>query len=326
MNCDIVLEHQRLQSLMQFAQASAALKGSPVSDAGSHSFCEYEHAFTGLPDVHINPNNEEDEVWLAVERLDESPPPAINQNPLGIWIELSNSPTKEPTLKLSAEIKKLIEKGVIEEDKEQDSKDSTTMILLQDFPRRSEVESQLKAYLAEKWLPWSEEEKKRRRTIQLYGKLFTLKQQLDGSIIDAQLEIAMGVGMAVWNMAGVKVCYPLITRLAEIHVSELTMAIEIRPRDIEPRLELDIFAAADNLGTADLEKAFKDFLLKATQTFSPFDSGTFEGILRSAVAALDSKAVYWPSQTSPDDRKLPASSDALKITDTWVLLARPRKI
>jgi very-short-patch-repair endonuclease len=256
--------------------------------------------------------------------LHESPPPTISQDLLGIWLELSNSPNKEPTLKLSIEMKKLIEKGIVEENEEQNNEDVPTLILLQDFSRRSEVEGQLRVYLTAKWLPWAEEEKKRRRTIQLYGKLFTLKQQLDGSIIDAQLEIAMGVGMAVWNMAGLKVCYPLITRLAEIHVNELTMAIEIRPRDTEPRLELDIFAAADNLGTADLEKAFKDFLLKATQTFSPFDSGTFDGILRSAVAALDSKAVYWPSQTSPDDRKLPQSSDALKITDTWVLLARPR--
>ena len=317
-------EHQRLQSLIEFAQASASLKGSPVSDANSHLFCEYEHALSGLPGVRINPNNEDDEVWVIVERLHESQPPAIGQNLLGIWIELSNNPAKEPTLKLSAEIKKLAAQGFIDLDEEQNEKDAPSIILLQDFERRSEVEGQLKAYLTTKWFPWAEEEKKRRRTIQLYGKLFTLKQQLDGSIIDTQLEIAMGVGMAVWNMAGVKVCYPLITRLTEIHVNEMNMAIEIRPRDVDPRLELDVFAAADNLGTADLEKAFKDFLLKTTQTFSPFDSGSFDGILRSAVAALDSKAVYWPSQTTPDDRKLPQPSDALKITDTWVLLARPR--
>lgn len=319
-----MLEHQRLQSLIEFAQASAALKGSPVSDAGNHLFCEYEHALKGLPGVHINPSSEDDEIWIAVDRLHESPPPPIKQILLSTWIELSNSPTKEPTLRLSVERKKLVENGLVEEEDEHSNREATNLILLQDFVRRNETEGQLKSYIDTKWIPWAEEEKKRRRTIQLYGKLFTLKQQLDGSIIDAQLEIAMGVGMAVWNMAGVKVCYPLITRLSEIHVNESTMALEIRPRDIDPRLELDVFAAADNLGTADLEKAFKDFLSKATQTFSPFDSGTFDGILRSAVAALDSRAVYWPSQTSPDDRRLPPISDSLKITDTWVLLARPR--
>ena len=321
----MILEKQRLQSLIEFAQASAALKGRPASDAGSYPFCEYEHALIGLPGVHINPSNDEDEVWIRVERLHESDPPTITQDLLTLWVDLSNSPTKEPALKSSVEIEKLIEKGFISADNEKnDRKHQAELIFLKDFSLKSEVEGQLKSYITTKWEAWSEEEKKRRRTIQLYGQLFSLKQQLEGSLIDTQLEIAMGVGMAVWNMDGVKVCHPLITRLADIHVNELTMAIEIRPRDIDPRLEIDIFTAADNLGTADLEKAFKDFMAKATQTFSPFDSGTFDGILRSAVAALDSKAVYWPSQTSPDDRKLPQSSESLKISDTWVLLARPR--
>jgi hypothetical protein len=321
----MILEKQRLQSLIEFAQASAALKGRPASDARSYPFCEYEHALIGLPGVHINPSNDEDEVWIRVERLHESDPPTITQDLLTLWVDLSNSPTKEPALKSSVEIEKLIEKGFISADNEKnDRKNQAELIFLKDFSLKSEVEGQLKSYITTKWEAWSEEEKKRRRTIQLYGQLFSLKQQLEGSLIDTQLEIAMGVGMAVWNMDGVKVCHPLITRLADIHVNELTMAIEIRPRDIDPRLEIDIFTAADNLGTADLEKAFKDFMAKATQTFSPFDSGTFDGILRSAVAALDSKAVYWPSQTSPDDRNLPQSSDSLKISDTWVLLARPR--
>jgi hypothetical protein len=139
-----MLEHQRLQSLIEFAQASAALKGSPVSDAGNHLFCEYEHALTGLPSVHINPSNEDDEVWIAVERLHESPPPTISQDLLGVWLELSNSPNKEPTLKLSIEMKKLIEKGIVEENEEQNNEDVPTLILLQDFSRRSEVEGQLR--------------------------------------------------------------------------------------------------------------------------------------------------------------------------------------
>ena len=133
-------EHQRLQSLIEFAQASASLKGSPVSDANSHLFCEYEHALSGLPGVRINPNNEDDEVWVIVERLHESQPPAIGQNLLGIWIELSNNPAKEPTLKLSAEIKKLAAQGFIDLDEEQNEKDAPSIILLQDFERRSEVE------------------------------------------------------------------------------------------------------------------------------------------------------------------------------------------
>jgi very-short-patch-repair endonuclease len=318
----MALEHERLSSLIQFAQASAALKGSPTCDVASHPFYEHEHSLQGLPGLHFNVGGEEEEIWLAVERLHESPAPAPKQPLLALWLDVFNNPAKEPSLKSAIEFAKLLDGGFAELEEGHEPVDVKRLVLLQDFDRVAEVEAQLKAYMATQWTPWATEEKKRRRTIQLYGRLFTLKQQLEGSIIDAQIEIAMGVGMAVWMMAGVRVCYPLVTRLTDIQVNETTMAIEIRPRDIEARLELDIFTAADNPGTAELEKAYKDF--KPTQTFSPFDSGTFDGILRSAVAALDSKAIYWPGQTIADDRKLPAASEELKITDTWVLVARPR--
>ena len=37
-----------------------------------------------------------------------------------------------------------------------------------------------------------------------------------------------------------KVCYPLLNRLVDIHINEKSMAIVIRPRGLEARLELDI--------------------------------------------------------------------------------------
>jgi very-short-patch-repair endonuclease len=316
-------EHERLLSLIEFAQASAKLKGNPVSEASRHEFCEYEHNLQGLPGLHFNAG-EDDEIWLVVDRLRETSAPAANNAILALWLEVSNNPVKEPTLKAAVEFSKLLDAGLVELKEGHDPVDLKRLVILDDFEYASEVESYLKAYVAFQWTPWATEEKKRRRNIQLYGKLFTLKQQLEGSINDAQMEVAWGVGMAVWNMGGNKVCYPLISRLVDISVNEKSMAIELRPRDIEARLELDIYTAADNSGTAELEKAHKDFVAKITQTFSPFDAGTFDGILRSAVACLDSKGIYWPTETTADDRKLPTVSEELKITDTWVLLARPR--
>ncbi len=46
--------------------------------------------------------------------------------------------------------------------------------------------------------------------------------------------------------------------------------------------------------------------------------------MRSAVTYLDPKGIYWPSRASADDRSLPKASEELKVTDTWVLFARPR--
>ncbi len=61
-----------------------------------------------------------------------------------------------------------------------------------------------------------------------------------------------------------------------------TAEVEIRPRDVDARIEVDWYASVDNPGVADLEKAAKEFFGKATTTFSPFDRGTFEPLLRTA--------------------------------------------
>ena len=103
-----------------------------------------------------------------------------------------------------------------------------------------------------------------------------------------------------------------------------TAEVEIRPRDVDARLEIDWYASVDNPGVADLEKAAKEFFGKATTTFSPFDRGTFEPLLRTAVTNLDANGIYWPNEVPAEDRTLPKPDDKLKVTDTWVLFARPR--
>src|SRR5208337_2127202 len=39
---------------------------------------------------------------------------------------------------------------------------------------------------------------------------------------------------------------------------------------------------------------------------------------------LDANGIYWPSEVPAEDRTLPKPDGKLKITDTWVLFARPR--
>ena len=104
----------------------------------------------------------------------------------------------------------------------------------------------------------------------------------------------------------------------------MTAEVEIRPRDVDARIEVDWYASVDNPGVADLEKAAKEFFGKATTTFSPFDRGTFEPLLRTAVTNLDANGIYWPNEVPAEDRTLPKADDKLKVTDTWVLFARPR--
>ncbi|TMA83511.1 MAG: hypothetical protein E6J74_36150 [Deltaproteobacteria bacterium] len=107
-------------------------------------------------------------------------------------------------------------------------------------------------------------------------------------------------------------------------LNPVTAEVEIRPRDVDARIEVDWYASVDNLGVADFEKAAKEFFGKATSTFSPFDRGTFEPLLRTAVTNLDANGIYWPNVVSAEDRTLAKGDDKLKVTDTWVLFARPR--
>lgn len=178
-------EYERLLSLIEFAQATAKLKGNPVCEASKHEFCEYEHNLQGLPGLHFNVGGEEDEIWLVVDRLRETNSPVPNNTLLEYWLEVSNNPAKEPTLKAAVEFSKLLDAGLVELKEGHDPVDIKQLVFFKDFEHASKVESQLKVYITIQWTPWAVEEKKRRRNIQLYGKLFTLKQQLEGSITDA---------------------------------------------------------------------------------------------------------------------------------------------
>ncbi|MFA5984027.1 MAG: AAA domain-containing protein [Methylococcaceae bacterium] len=323
----MAVEHDRLLSLIEFAQQTAMLRLNPITDVAKHNvFHEFEHSLQSLPGIHLNSGGDEDEIWFVIDRLHESPAPAPQNELLQIWIDLPNTPFNEPSLKSAVESQKLIDGEFIIPDLVASKKDldaAKKLVLFSEFEKCEEVEKQLKLYIEKQWNEWAIAEKKRRRTISLYAKLFTLKQQLEGAITDAQLELVCGSGVAVWKMGNVYVTYPLVTRLVEIELNS-NMAIEIRPRDVDFRLEYDIYAAEDNLGIPDLDIAYKEFIAKATQTFSPFDRSSFEPLLQLAVTYLDSKGVYWANQTTPDDRQLPKATAELKVTDTWVLFARPR--
>jgi len=326
------VERDRLLALIEFSQQSARLRGKPAATVAAHGlYALYEHEIQGLPGIRINVNGpeSEDEIWLAVERLHETRPPDVASAVLRPWIQMTQAPTDEPRLREATDGASLIAAGTHcssgkPPEQGKPAIDPEATITFSDYEEAGLVRARFETYLATRWRPWAEEEKRRRRTIRLYSQLFTLKQQLEGSIVEAQLELVWGVGLGIWNSDGAIVSYPLIGRLVELSLNSETAEVEIRPRDVDARIEVDWYASVDNLGVADLEKAAKEFFGKATTTFSPFDRGTFEPLLRTAVTNLDANGIYWPSEVAAEDRTLPKADDKLKVTDTWVLFARPR--
>jgi very-short-patch-repair endonuclease len=330
-----MIEKGRLISLVEFVQQSARLRAKPTYTVAQHGqFSIFEHQFRELPGVHLNAGDAEsgDEIWLVIERLHEQKPPEITSKILRPWVALSQSPAEEPKLREAVGGSDLISAGThrsnestpSREDAEKPPITPDASVTLSDFPFEAEIRSLFESYLKTKWKPWSSQESHRRKSIRLYAQLFTLKQQLEGSIVEAQLELAWGVGVGVWKTDTETVSYPLITRLAEIALNPINSQIEVRPRDVDARIELDWYASVDNPGVSELEKAGKEFFRSTTRTLSPFDRGTFESLLRTAASHLDANGVYWPNEVGPEDRTLPKAETNLRVTDTWVLFARPR--
>ncbi len=321
------IQVKRLLSLIEFAQHAALFRASPVSDITKHGiFHQLEHATAELPGVRVNLGTEEGEgdLWMVVERLQEIHPPRPKSALLGLWMDLSNDPTKPPNLHAQVLAQQLIMVGAVSLMDKSPGNDPKAPMSFEHFPQREAVEAQFKEYLERQWQPWSEDERPRRRSLSLYNRLYTVKQRLEGDISDVQLELAWGIGMVVWEKDGKKISYPVMSRLVELTLNERTLAIEVRPRELDARLELDILAASGAPGLEKLEEVARDFFTNATTTFSPFDRATFEPLLNAAATCLNNGGVYWPSQVGPEDRTLPKPDTELRVTDTWVLFARPR--
>ena len=323
------LQAERLAALIEFCHQSARLRGRPTATVASHSnFSLYENDLNDVPGVHFNSSGVDglEEIWLSVDRLHETKPPEVTNEWLRPWLVIARGTNEEPSLRAATSGASLIEAGThaAEDGSGKPRVDADALFNLADFAEATRVRGLFQDYVRTRWMPWSVEEKKRVKAIRLYAQIFTLKQQLEGGIVEAQLELVWGIGIGVWKTSTATVSYPVIGRLVELALNPVTAALEVRPRDIDPRVELDWYAAQDNPGVANLEKAAKKFFEEIPNTISPFDRSTYEPLLRSAVIHLDANGVYWPSQVKPEDRSVPKAEDKLKVTDTWVLFARPR--
>lgn len=317
---------ERLKALIDFAKETARLRTTPPFTVTQHKqFKRYEDQVQGLPGLHLNSGEVDfDEVWLRLERLHETKPPAPESKLLAIWLELQPKPEKEPVLKKQASRQALREIGALDPPPKNEEEPPSDSVSLEDFADKTSVEKLYKAYLGTVWKAWAAEEKQQRKSIALYSELFMLAQQMQGNLVDSQLEFVWGVGMAVWTTGNGTVTYPLLTQPVEITLNETDMSLEIRPRSSEPRLEVDIYAVQNNPGVGKLTEAAKEFFKATGNVLNPFEASTYEGLLRSAVTFLDSHGVYRPTEVGADDRSMPSATDNLVVTDTWALFARPR--
>ena len=201
----------RLAGLIEFVKQTALMQKRPALTVTQHNaFSVSEEKLRALPGVSLDVlESDEDEVWLRLERLHETRPPAPLSPLLALWIELKGTPQTEPALKLRVAREALIGSGLLSEpelsrltvvgiDISEDAP-LDEWVNLEECLDAGEIRAQFKSYSQTAWRLWAAEEKLRRKSIELYAELFLLVQQMQGNLGDAQLELVWGLGVSTWE-------------------------------------------------------------------------------------------------------------------------------
>ena len=295
----------QILDLLNYIEQVEKLKTKPAFSVPTEFFVAYQHELKGLPELQFNLQVEGDDVWLRLPRLREIAAPEPDED-LRPWVTLPKSPEKAPELK--GEIITLEGKREVARER------------IEDHP---EVRELLDWYVEYQWEPWAAAERPRRKTVARYNQLFSLQQAISSEGADTPLELAWGIGYASWKKEGfaTPVKYPLLVQPCEVTLNEKTFDLEVRPRDVEPRLEADCYAEMELSGVRQLEAFWRSALATGANRVNPFEASTFDGTLKSAVGHLDPSGAY---EVRTDDVTPPVPSDKLKITNTWVLFGRKR--
>lgn len=318
---------RRLAGLIEYVRQSARTRTRVVYNVTEHGrFLLAEPQARALEGIRLDGTGADgdDEVWLAVPRPPNPVLPPRAESPwLAPWLGVGEAMLGAPRLAASVEGAALIAAGTHRDAAAPDATLTATAapavhpaerFALDDYPFREEVRRQYAAYLETRWQPWADGERRRRGLSRLYMQLFTLQQALEGGSAEGQLELVWGMGLAVRKGAGrAAVAYPIVTRQVDLAFDRETGTAEIRPRDAEPQLEFDAFAAAGFAGAEDATRRAREVLARAPVTLSPFDAESTRPLLDIARECL---------------RLAPGAAldggDDLAIEDGWVLFARPR--
>lgn len=297
--------NQRVLDLLNYIEQVEKLKSKPAFSVPTDHFIAHQHELRGLPELHFNLQVEGDDVWLRLPRLQEIAAPDLDEK-LKPWVALPKSPEKTPELKSEA---------VFYEGKREIAREQ-----LSDHPELKEL---FDWYVEYQWQPWAAAERPRRKTIARYNQLFALQQAIASEGAETPLELVWGIGFAAWKKEGfaTPLKHPLLVQACEVTLNEKTFDLEVRPRDVEPRLEADCYAEMELPGVRQLEAYWKSALATGAHRVNPFEASTFDGTLKAAVGHLDPTGAY---EVRKDDVTPPAPSDKLKITNTWVLFGRKR--
>jgi len=326
-----------------------------ISAHGRPSFKEQD--LLNLPHINtINPNNDDEEneapVWLRIDRIFKNKPPSPGTLLMPWILKLTDNPFADDRPKLTdsitldpyntdqstadnlslANIDTKASNHNLEsldathtEDKHQpngafDNEPTTVTLKLIDFP---DISLAFDEYLT-KWDLWAKAEIPRRKTIEIYDKLFSIMQDVESSGTEDPIEVVWGAGIVVWKSEYGRIEYPLLTQRVELLLEE-NLTLTISPSSSDPKIESELYHRMEIPGIEKLDKRCELYLQDpAAPDFTPTDPLSFESIPRFAAGVIDPHGIFWPEENDPSDRVLPKPSKEPIITDTWVIYAKER--
>lgn len=331
-----------LTRILRYAKELLGFNRKLIWDIDRQSvLCIHESALTNLEGVVCNAGSD---VWLEINRLKETQPPAPPSMFDG-WIvpERHPSPDRTPQLlesrilrKTASEVESLCLAGAIRDaddvmeplQGETAAPDEKNVLLFSSC--MPDFRKAWRAYIDEQWEQWALAERPRRKSIEIYNKLYKAQQQIQAMGADNPIEMVFGVGVARWKYDSYRLSVPLIEQLVEIILEDDGKLI-VKPRETDPLLNLKVFHALDLPGAKSLQsetaKSFTEAVRDPDRGFSPFDRSTFESTLRACAARLSSSGLYRADESldSSRDAEIKECDDTLRISDTWVLYVRPRQ-
>ena len=334
----------RLHDLLGYVEQVVRLDEKVALRLGEHrlptgqAFVLHQHELHALPGVRHDLVDEDGAVWLAVERLRRSDPPAPPE-PLADWLEMGPDPDRQPKLReflirtLPGDAKDaLVSDGLARpEDCAEALRPCENGAGLWDVRLRLEDSPEVRAaaedWVSKAWLPWSLAERPVRRSLSLYQRLFEVAQlaELGG---DRPFELVWGIGLARWRREDREIDLPLVERLVEIEIDDVGGAeIRIRPRSAGATVNLRAFEEVGVDGVTLAQDAARRSLaiIDPEEGISPYRRESFEPILRACQARLDVEGAYLPDHPAlAPDRPPPAAEETLAVSDRWAIFARRR--
>ena len=285
--------------------------------ASLNGFVRHRVDVTGLPGIEFDLKISGDHIWMRIARLEAIPPPALSEHEVGLLSFGTDPDGAPPAIEENALLHR-INQACVDTPTESHAAISA--------PIRESASQTLSTY-TQLWNSWAAGERPRRKTIALYGDFFALKHQLEAEETAKPQEFVWGIGIASWliDLEGSPVAfeYPLLTQTVEISLDEKSMALELRPRATDTRVELDAFIACQVKGAADVEQTARKHLQQNKEhPVTPFDPASYSDVLKLAATNLDSKGRY--QEIIAASGSFPTAGEHLVVTDGWVLLSRSR--